>query len=107
MPTIDRTIGAYHDSSNARIRKIGGWVGPASYAAGGEPVTAGDLGMGRVEVIFFSAATNGTLFRTLVFIPGPTPGVATVKWLDATNGTEVAAGANLSAYSARFEAVGK
>ncbi|HEY6416084.1 MAG TPA: hypothetical protein VIX41_07600 [Acidimicrobiales bacterium] len=107
MATIDKSIGAYHDSSSARIRKIGGYSGPAAYVTGGDPITAADLGMARLELMLFSGATNGTLYRTLVFIPTGTTGNGTVRWLDATNGTEVGAGANLSAYSARFEAVGK
>lgn len=107
MATIDRSIGAYHDSSNARIRKIGGYTGPASYATGGDPITAGELGMARLELLLLSAATNGTLYRTLVFVPNTVTGGGTIRWLDATNGTEIAAAANLSTYTARFEAIGK
>ena len=36
MPTLDRTIGAFHDSSTSRLRKIGKYTGPASYATGGD-----------------------------------------------------------------------
>jgi len=107
MATIDKTIGAYHDSSNARIRKIGGYTGPASYATGGDTITAAELGMARIELLQLGAATNGTLYRALVFIPTGTTGNGVIRWLDATNGTEIAAGANLSTYSTRFEAIGK
>ena len=48
--TIIRTIGAYHDASNARIRKIGQFTGPASYTTAGDPLTPAEIGMGRVEV---------------------------------------------------------
>jgi hypothetical protein len=107
MATIDKTIGAYHDSSQARIRKIGGYVGPVSYATGGDTITAAELGMARIEHIDFGVATNGTLYRTLVFIPSTTTGGGVIRWLDATNGTEISAAANLSTYSTRFEAIGK
>jgi hypothetical protein len=107
MATIDRTIGAYHDSSNARIRKIGGYTGPASYATGGDAITAGELGMARIELLLLGDATNGTLYRHLVFIPNTTTGGGLIRWLDATNGAEIANATNLTTYTARFEAIGK
>jgi hypothetical protein len=107
MPTFDKTIGAFHDSSNARIRKIGGYTGPTSYTTGGDVITPADLGMGRIEMMDLGVASNGTLYRTLVFIPNTTTGGGVIRWLDATNGTEIAAAANLSAYTTRFEAIGK
>lgn len=107
MATIDRSIGAYHDSSNARMRKIGGYVGPASYVAGGDPISPTDFGMGRIEHLDLGVATNGTLYRALVFLPNVATGGGVIRWLDATNGTEIAGGINLSAYTARFEAIGK
>ena len=105
MPTINKTIGAYHDSSNAFIRKVGGYAGPASYVTGGDPITPADLGMGRIQLVLFTPATNGTLFVYPVWVPNGAAGA--VKWLVGTTGVEVAAGVNLSAYTARFEAIGK
>lgn len=103
--TLDKTIGAFHDSSQARIRKIGGYAGPASYVSGGDPIGAADLGMARIEVMFFTPATNGTLFVTPCWVPSG--GGGAIKWLVSTTGVEVAGGVNLSAYTARFEAIGK
>jgi hypothetical protein len=103
--TIDKTNLQFHDSSSARIRKIGGYVGPASYVSGGDPIGPGDLGMGRIELMLFTPATNGTLFTYPVWVATATGG--TVKWLVGTTGVEVAGGVNLSAYTARFEAIGK
>jgi hypothetical protein len=105
MPTIDKTNLQYHDSSAARIRKIGGYAGPASYVVGGDPIVPGDLGMGRIELILFAPATNGTLFIYPVWVPSGNGGA--VKWLVGTTGVEVAGGVNLSAYTTRFEAIGK
>jgi len=107
MATIDKTAVGYHDSSNTRIRKLGTYIGPVSYVTGGDPISNMDLGMGKVELIQFGVATNGTLYRALVFVPGPNNNSGFIRWLDATNGTEIANGANLSAYSTRFEAIGK
>lgn len=106
MPTIDKTIGQYHDSSSSRIRKIGGYTGPASYVSGGDPVTPANLGMSRIELMLFTPATNGTLYLTAVWVPAAA-GAGAVKWLVGTTGVEVAGAVNLSAYTARFEAIGK
>lgn len=106
--TIDKSIGAYHDASQGRVRKIGNYVGPASYVSGGDPIAGADLGMGRIEHLDFGVASNGTLYRSLVYIPsgaGGTSGV--IRWLDNTTGLEIAGGVNLSTYSARFEAIGQ
>lgn len=107
--TIDRSFGGFHDSSSARIRKIGGYVGPASYVSGGDPIAAADLGMARIEVMLFTPATNGTLFIYPVWVPGTgaSQGGGVVKWLVGTTGVEVAGGVNLSTYTCRFEAIGK
>jgi hypothetical protein len=101
--TIDRTIGSYHDSSNARIRKIGRYVGPASYATGGDSLTPGALGLGKLEHLSFELAINsaGTV-RGLVYDHAN----ETVFWVVLDTGAEVANGTDLSGYSARFEAIG-
>jgi hypothetical protein len=103
--TLDKTIGAFHDSSQARIRKIGGYAGPASYVTGGDPITAADLGMARIEVMFFTPATNGTAYYTPVWMPSG--GGGAIRWLTGTTGVEAPALTNLSTYLARFEAIGK
>lgn len=101
-PTISRTIGAYHDSSNARIRKIGEYTGPASYVAGGDPFTAGDVGMGRIEMLNFELATNGSVVLLVRYDYTNFK----VKWFDLA-GVEVAGATALNAYTARFETIGK
>lgn len=101
MPTIDRTTVAYHDASNTRLRKIGTYTGPASYATGGDPCTPGDLGLGKVHVIFFEHASNGTV----ILLARYDATTEKVKWFDLA-GAEVANATALSAYTARFEAIG-
>ena len=99
--TIQRTIGNYHDSSNARIRKIGRLLGPASYTAGGEPLTPAELGLGKVEVVLFEAFSNGTV----CIIGRYMPTTKVLQFFDMT-GAFIAGGTDLSAYVARFEAIG-
>ena len=104
MPTITRTIGAFHDSSNARIRKIGQYTGPAAYVTGGDPFTAANLGMGTVELLLFELAVNGAgTVRGIQY--NASPGLA--RWIVLDTGAEVANGTDLSGFSARFEAIGK
>ena len=107
MPTIDRTIGSYHDSSNARIRKIGLWTGPTSYATGGEVLVATDLGMGKIELLQFEDAHDGSVLRRVRLVVTTVAGVLTyrVKWFDYA-GVELAGATNLTTFSARFEAIG-
>jgi hypothetical protein len=100
--TVDRTIGNYHDSSNARIRKIGRAVGPASYTAGGEPLAAPELGLGKVEVVLFEPLSDGTNVHLAVY----NVAAGTLSVYDPTTGAEVANGTDLSAFAARFEAIG-
>lgn len=107
MATIDRSIGAYHDSSNARIRKIAGYTGPAVYNTGGDPITPADLGMSRIELILFANAISGTTPLYPVWNPDTTTGGGKVKWIVASTGVEVAQGVALNTYFTRFEAIGK
>lgn len=99
--TITRTIGAYHDSSNGRIRKIGRFAGPSSYTTGGDPLTAATLGMGRVEVLLMEPFDNGSVIILAVYQVV----AATVKFYDMA-GAQIANGTDLSAYNSRFEAIG-
>ena len=101
MPTIDRTGVTYHDASNARIRKIGRMVGPASYATGGDACSPSLLGLGKVDVLLLQPFTNGTVIILAVYVVS----TSLVKFFDMA-GAEIANGTDLSAYSARFEAIG-
>lgn len=103
MPTIDRSQTNFHDSTHSTLRKIGVYTGPASYAAGGDSLTPGDLGMGKIHHISFQEAIDTNLgLRHLVW----NPATQKVVWYVGTTGVEVAAAQNLSTFSARFEAIG-
>lgn len=101
---IDRSIGNYHDSSNARIRKIGKITGPTVYAVGGEALAPTAIGLGQLEAFLAGAATN--LAHTTVYILCYDYVTQRVMWWNMATGAEAIAGADLSGYSARFEAIG-
>ena len=103
MATITRTIGAFHDASNSRIRKIGQYTGPASYVTGGDALAPSDLGVSHIELLLFEPAVNATPKTfTLVYDTANKK----ILWMDPTTGLEVANATVLSGYSARFEAIG-
>lgn len=104
MPTIDRSIGNYHDSSNARIRKIGRYVGPASYVVGGDPLVPADVGLGKIEALLFAGATDAA--GTANHAPIYHADLGTVLWFSNATGVEIAGGVDLSTFAARYEAIG-
>ncbi len=101
---IDRSIGQYHDASNARLRKIGRITGPSSYVTGGDPITPGGIGMGTIECLHFEDASNAALTAIYSLFYNRVTG--NVLWLNFATGAEAVAGTDLSGYSARFEAIG-
>ena len=104
MPTIDRTtLAAYHDSSGARIRKTARYVGPSSYATGGESFLPADLGMTRLDVLLFGVAWDGAAaIRVIVWDRTNNR----VLWFVPDTGVQVAATTNLSGFATFFEAIG-
>lgn len=101
MPTIDRTTFTSADASNAKLRRLGIYTGPASYATGGDPCTPADLGLGKIHVFLIEPPTNGTVIVHAVYDYTN----ETVKWFDEA-GAEIAAATDLSGYTARFEVIG-
>lgn len=101
-PSITRTIGDYHDRSNAFIRKVGQLTGSTSYATGGDTLAAQQFGMGKVDFLLCEPFDNGTVIILSVYQVS----TGKLKFYDMT-GAEIGNGTNLSAYNARFEAIGK
>lgn len=101
MPTLDTTTIPKHDASNTRIRKFVIYSGPASYATGGDSLTAASLGLGRLHMVIPTTATDGTDLRLLNYDHT----AQAMKWFDLA-GAEIAALTDLSTYSARLEIVG-
>lgn len=101
MPLVFTTIPDRHDRTGSKTRKLGVLTGPTSYATGGEALAPSAFGLSRIEVLLTDPASNGTDLRIVKY--DYTNGK--VKWFDLA-GAEIAALTDLSAYSARFEAIG-
>ena len=99
--TVTRTIGNYHDRSGSFIRKIGQLTPSASYATGGETLAAGTLGMGKVNLLLVEPFDNGSVIIQSVYQVS----TGKLKLYDMA-GAEIGNGTDLSAYNARFEAIG-
>lgn len=102
MATIDRTTIQFQDATATRIRRLGGYTGPASYATGGDSLTAAELALGRIDLFCIEPLTNGTV----ILLGRYDYATSKLKVFDLT-GAEIAAATNLSTYSGRFEAIGK
>lgn len=75
------------------------YTGPVAYAAPGEAVVLGDLGIGsHIDLIQVGVALNaaGTVTRLVVWDRTN----ATLRWFVPNTGAEVADGTDLSGYSA-------
>ena len=101
MATITRG-NDFFDKSDAKSRRQGLYTGPSSYVTGGDSLPPEQLALGRIDKIGFDVASNGTDLRLV----GYDYTNEKVKWFDLA-GAEIANGTNLSAYSARFEVIGK
>ena len=103
MPTINRAVARDRDVAGIRRRYIGLYTGPASYTTGGESFTAQDVALGVMERISFDPPVNATPALRVVDYDYTN---SKVRWYDYA-GAEIANGTDLSAFSCRFEAVGK
>lgn len=100
MATITRGTD-FFDKTHDRSLRHGLYTGPVLYAAGGESLPPEQLALGRIDRLIFDCASNGTDLRLVVYDYTNKK----VKWFDLA-GAELGA-VNLSAYSARFTAIGK
>ena len=101
--TVDRTQTQYHDASNTHLRKTGIATGPASYATGGDPAAPALFGMARMDLLLFEPFSNGTNIALARY----NYATGAVQFFDPSTKAEIANATNLSAYTARFEAIGK
>lgn len=103
MPTISLAVARGRDIAGVRRRTVGRYTGPASYVTGGDPIAPGDVGMGRIEFFDFELASNGAgTFRLIQYDHASGKAI----WVVPNTGAEVANGTNISAFTARFEALG-
>lgn len=103
--TVDFTQFRGEDASNTKRRMQGIYTGPASYATGGDPLVAGDVKLGAIDEIDFGPGSDtppATIY-TLVYDYVNQK----VLWFVGTTGLQAANATNLSAFSSRFEAIGR
>ena len=101
MATISRNIGNFFDKSGSCSRRIGQYTGPNPYVTGGDSFTPGEVALGRIDILLFEEPSNGVVQKAILYDYTNQK----VKWFDMA-GTETANGTDLSAYTARFEAIG-
>lgn len=104
-PTLDFTQFRAEDGSNTKRRVQGVYNGPASYVAGGDPFTPGDVKLGAIDVLNLSdgvLAGTATMYSLVYDYANQK-----VQWFVGTTGVEVANAVNLSTAAIRFEAIGR
>lgn len=102
MPTITKIGDGLQDKSSHYARRIFQYTGPAAYVAGGDPLPAEAVGLGRIDcVVGLGNAWNGSAVRLVVY------DYANKKlvWYVPNTGSE--ASGDLSAYTLRLEVIGK
>ncbi len=101
MANVNLTTFRAEDVWSTHRAILGIYTGPASYVAGGDPFTPGEVKLGQLHVLLIGQPTNGT--------------VIVLAEYDYTNqklklfdlaGVEIAPGVDLSTYTTRFVAVG-
>jgi len=99
--TITRT-GDFFDHTHAEQLRYFLYTGPASYATGGDSLTPEALAMGKLDVVLFEPATNGSVILLVRYVVSS----KVVKWFDLA-GAEIANATDLSGYTTRGVAFGK
>lgn len=103
MGTISRdATNGFFDRSGAYERRVFGYTGPSSYATGGDSLTPESIALKQIAAINGMTISNGTN----VYWGYYNQTSKKILWYSAT-ATEIPNGTDLSAFTGRFEAVGK
>lgn len=107
MATKNTTTVRFQDSAGIRKRRVFQYTGPASYATGGDTLTATELGLSAIECVLGLTISNGTL----VLIGWWNRSTGKIMWFDSPAGaggtlTQVANATNLSTFTGFVEVVG-
>lgn len=102
---LDFTTFRAEDGSNTKRRVEGLYTGPSSYVTGGDPFVPGDVKLGQIDLLLTEPARTSA--HTSLYLLMYNKGADKVLWFVSNTGVEVANGTDLSAYSARFEAIGR
>ena len=109
MPTIDREFSRFEDVAGTHQRRMFLYTGPSSYAADGDPIATGDIGLSTIEALFFtSGALNFDVPGGITFVVSYVAAEGKIKWTEWSVGgaAEVSDTTNLSLRSFQCEAVG-
>lgn len=79
------------------------YTGPVSYATGGDPILASDVGLGNIDFVDAGNAYNGT---NSTYMLAYIPSTGKIIWYVPNTNAEVAAAVNLSTYTAVISVVG-
>lgn len=102
MATISKTVARWNDTAGVRDRRIGQYTGPVLYAAGGDAIAAGDVGLGTIEFFDIEPLVNSTPVCLIAKYNYSTGKLVIFDMAGAESGA-----VDLSGYTARFEVVGK
>ena len=91
-------------TGNRRI-VTGTYTGPASYATGGDSITANDVGLSDIRELDFGLAADASAANPRLLRMN-TAGTK-IMWYVPNTGSEVANGTNLSAFTAVLRAEGR
>ncbi len=103
MPTIDRFVSKHPLISYVNVHAaLVGYTGPASYVTGGDPISANDVKLGRIEDIWplSGLAIDGTgAIRHIIFDSD----LGRMRWYDnADPHAEIAAATDLSGFTTKL-----
>lgn len=101
-PSVDFTSFRAEDASSTKRRISGIYTGPASYATGGDSFLPADVKLGQIDLLRLGNPTNGSVVVVVEYDYTNQK----VKWYDMA-GAEIANATALSAYTTRFEAIGR
>lgn len=106
MATLNyETAGRFRDVAGIRRRHLVHYTGPASYPAGGDPLTPTDVGLGTIEFLGAEHAFhiwNGSAVRICIYDVAN----EVLRIYIPNTGAEVAGAVDLSAFVGRFEVCG-
>ncbi len=104
MANLIRIAGVQvEDTAGVRDRRIFQYTGPASYVAGGDSLVPAEVKLSQIDFISFENPVDGTPACRHVTYDHAN---GNVIWFDNA-GAEIAAGVDLSTFSARAEFLGK
>lgn len=102
MGTISRDACPIFDKSGTKERRVFQYTGPASYATGGDLLNPESISLKVIDALVGLSISNGTNVYWGYF----NTSTKKILWYSAT-ATEVTNATDLSAFTGRFEAIGR